>query len=77
MATIIGIALALILVIISISIGEDGVVALLNFYNKPSILITFGGSFLVTLAMCPSVKDFFNRLASIKLILKKSNKETL
>ena len=71
MAMFIGILGAIILVIFSICM-ED-ISAIWNFVDYPSIMITLGGSFFATLAMCPSIKDFVANLKSISLTFKKSN----
>lgn len=76
MAMIVGVLTAMILVLFSIGLDEvKGVfdaMRLMNFFHIPSIMITFGGSIFVTLAMCPSIKEFFLRLKSITLTFKKS-----
>ena len=70
MAMIVGVLTAMILVVYSIVLG--GWKALSSFYHIPSILITFGGAFFVTMAMCPTIKDFFVNIASIRLTFKKT-----
>ena len=65
MAMLIGTVVAIILVIISICMGD--VSAIWNFVDYPSIMITIGGSLFATLAMCPSIKDFILNLKSISL----------
>lgn len=42
---------------------------LLNFFDIPSMLITFGGSFTTVLTMEPNLKSYFGKLASFKLVL--------
>ena len=69
-ASIIGIVVAFILVIISICIGPQGVAGLGGFVDWPSVLITFGGTFFVVLATCSSIKEYVNNLKSIGLIFK-------
>ena len=71
MAMLVGIFTAIILVVYSICM--DDISAIWNFIHFPSMLITFGGSFFVTMAMCPSIRDFFDRLKSITLTLRKSS----
>lgn len=41
-----------------------------NFWDIPAILITLGGSFICVITMEPSLKSYFEKLASIKLVLK-------
>ncbi len=41
-----------------------------NFWDIPSILITFGGSFTTMMTMEPSMRSYIEKLASIKLIFK-------
>ena len=76
-ASIIGIVLAIVLVIISICLGEEGVYSLKAFLDAPSAMITFGGAFSVVLAMSPSIQGFVSSLKSITLIMKpvSSNEE--
>ena len=69
-ASIIGIVVAMVLVIISICLGEEGVASLKAFLDAPSALITFGGAFSVCLTMSGSIKDYINNLKSISLIMK-------
>lgn len=73
MAMLVGIIFAMALMIFSIVTGEEGVAAIINFLHWPSALITFGGAIFVTVAMCPTIKDFFLRVKSFTLTLKKSN----
>ena len=56
-ASILGLGICIILVIISIVIGDQGVAAIFNFLNAPSALITFGGAFCCVLAAY-SLPDF-------------------
>ncbi len=71
--SIIGIVLAFILVVISICLGDEGVLSLKRFLDAPSAMITFGGAFSVCLMMCSSIKDYVNNLKSIGLIMKPVN----
>ena len=57
-ASIIGIVLALVLMIIAIITGEEGVKGIVAFLDPGSALITFGGAFSVILATTPSIKDY-------------------
>lgn len=69
LASIIGLVVGLVLVIISICLGDAGVASLKGFVDAPSVLITFGGSFCATLAS-NSLSEFVEGLKSIKLIFK-------
>lgn len=40
-----------------------------NFWDIPSVLITFGGSFTTLITMEPTMKSYIGKLASFKLIL--------
>jgi len=68
-ASVIGFALCLVLVIFSIITGDQGVSAIMNFVDYKSALITFGGAFCCVLAS-NTVKDFMEGLKSIKLVFK-------
>lgn len=70
LASIIGLVMGMVLVIYGIVTGEDGFAALGNFYDLPSILITFGGAFSVLLIMVPDIPTYFKYLKSIGLIMK-------
>lgn len=74
MSMIIGVVVAMILMIFSIVLKDSSIVfsQINNFLNAPSALITFGGAFMATLAMSPSVGDFISRLKSITLTVKNS-----
>jgi chemotaxis protein MotA len=65
-----GLLACLVVVIFGIVNGPQGVNALFNFYDPPSILITLGGSFLCLLIMSPSLKAYLTNLKSFNLILK-------
>ena len=41
--------------------------AIMNFLHAPSAMITFGGAFMVSLAMSSSIKEYFKNLSSIRL----------
>lgn len=69
-ASIIGIVVAFLLIIISICLGPQGVAGLEGFVDLPSILITFGGAFCVILATSSSISEFLKNLKSIGLIMK-------
>jgi chemotaxis protein MotA len=57
-------------VIFGILSGQDSITVLLNFYDPPSIFITFGGALCCVLLMAPSLKGYLNNLKSFGLILK-------
>ncbi len=69
-ATIIGLVLAAVFVIISMCLGDQGVAGLKAFWDIPSVMITFGGAFAVTLAQCSSIGEFVGSLKSIGLVMK-------
>ena len=64
--------ISFIFVFISISIGDQGVAAVLDFLDAPSEMITFGGAFCCILAM-NAMPDFIAGLKSIALIFKVSD----
>ena len=72
-ASIVGLVVAIILVIISICLGEEGVASIFAFLDAPSAMITFGGAFAVCLVMSSSIKEYVNNLKSIGLIMKPVN----
>lgn len=67
LASIIGVALSMGLVLLAIM--WNGVSAIINFYDFQSVLITFGGSFCVVLAS-NTMSGFIEGLKSFGLILK-------
>lgn len=69
LATILGLVIGLVLIIISICLGDAGVASLKGFLDAPSVLITFGGSFCATLASM-SISEFIGGLKSITLAFK-------
>ena len=69
-ASILGLIMCLLVVIYGIINGPQGVAALGNFYDPPSIFITLGGAFLCMLIMSPDLKAYINNLKSLTLILK-------
>ncbi len=79
LASLIGLVLAILFVLISISLGDKGVASIGGFLDPASAMITFGGAFAVNLVMSSSIKTFVNGLKSITLILKpvKSNEEDI
>ena len=78
-ASIVGLVVAIILVIISICLGDAGVASIFGFLDPPSAMITFGGAFSVCLVMSSSIKEYVGNLKSIGLIMKpiKSNEEEI
>ena len=70
-ASLLGLVICIILVFISIIIGDQGVVAILNFLNAPSALITFGGAFCCVLAAY-TMPDFIAGIKSFGLVFKLS-----
>ncbi len=69
-ASILGLVGCLVIVVYGITVGQSGLTVLLNFYDVPSIFITFGGALMCMMTMAPSVKGYINNLKSIGLILK-------
>jgi len=69
LATILGIVIGMVLVIISICLGDAGIASLKGFLDAPSVLITIGGSFCAVLAS-NTLSEFIEGLKSIKLVFK-------
>lgn len=73
LASILGLVICGILIVFGIVFDEDTMSFLFSnlppFFNVPSVLITFGGTFMCVLASSP-LKDFINGLKSFMLILK-------
>ncbi len=74
LASILGMVICIILVVIAIVVGE-GMEALARFADIKSVLITIGGAFCATLTSY-SMKDFLNGLKSFTLILKEPQLNT-
>ncbi|SFR95867.1 motility protein A [Anaeromicropila populeti] len=73
LATLIGLALSLFLMIFGIVWSPDKGLELTNinaFIDIQSIMITFGGAFMATLTQTESLKVFVNNLKSFTLVLK-------
>ncbi len=70
-ASLLGLVICIILVVISIVIGDQGVAAIMNFLNAPSALITFGGAFCCVLAAY-TMPDFIAGIKSFGLVFKLS-----
>ena len=68
-ASLIGIVACLGLVMFGIVSGDDGMAAIGFFVDWPSMLITFGGSFMATMASV-TLPDFIGGLKSFTLIFK-------
>lgn len=69
LATVIGLAAGVIFIVFGISTGPKGWASFPAFYDLPSILITFGGSFAGTLT-CYTIKEFINGFKSAALAIK-------
>ncbi len=69
LATVLGLILGVVFMVVGIATGPDGWDSFSNFYDLPSIFITFGGSLSGVLASV-ALKDFINGFKSIKLALK-------
>ena len=67
LATILGLVIGMVLVIISICLGDAGIASLKGFLDAPSVFITLGGSFCAVLAS-NSLSEFIEGLKSIKLV---------
>lgn len=70
LASVIGMLVCLGMVVFGIVTGDEGVKALWNFYDKPSILITFGGSIFAVMAQY-SMTEFFSSFKAITVVFKK------
>jgi len=73
-ASIIGLVCGMVLMIFGITFQQTTISfdfsLLLNVFDIPSMLITFGGSFTTLLTMEPNLKSYVEKIASFKLILK-------
>lgn len=73
-ASIIGLISGILLMIFGMTFKTDTMSfnfgTLLGFFDVPSILITFGGSFTTLMTMEPTLKSYVDKLASFKLVLK-------
>ena len=70
LASILGLFLCACVVVYGILSGQDSISVLGNFYNLPSIFITFGGSLCCVLTMSSGLKGFVNNLKSFGLVIK-------
>lgn len=68
-ASILGIVVGIVLIVFSI-VADEGTSAIMGFLDWKSAVITYGGAFSCLLTMAPSIKVFFKRLGTIKLIMK-------
>ncbi|MCR4687349.1 MAG: motility protein A [Lachnospiraceae bacterium] len=69
LASIIGLAVCVAMMLLGIVTGDDGVAGLRYFIDVKSVLITLGGAFFAVLAS-NSIKDFIGGLKSFLLIFK-------
>ncbi|MBE5949108.1 MAG: motility protein A [Lachnospiraceae bacterium] len=72
LATLIGLIAGVFFIVFGIATGPEGWGSFKGFYDLPSILITFGGSFAGTLT-CYSLKEYINGFKSFKLAIKSAN----
>lgn len=70
LASIVGLLLCITFMIFGIM--QDGVTAIKNFGDFPSVVITFGGSFCAVLAMSGSFSEYVSNIKSFLLITKVS-----
>ena len=77
LASILGLILCFVVMIYGILVGQESIMVLMNFFDVPSIFITFGGALCCVLIMAPDLKGYIENLKSFTLILKKvpSNEE--
>ncbi|MCQ2537191.1 MAG: motility protein A [Lachnospiraceae bacterium] len=73
LASLLGLGIAIVLIVISMSLGDKGIAAIGDFLDAPSAMITFGGALCAVLAMCDDIKSFVGGLKSFLLILKPVN----
>lgn len=73
LASILGIVVGLVLIILGIITGDQGVSAINNFLDPMSAVITFGGTFTAMLTMSGSMKEYIAALKSFTLVLKVPN----
>lgn len=69
LASIIGLVVCIILVLFAIMTGDEGPIAVMNFVDYKSALITLGGSFCAVLGGT-SISGFLGGFKSFKLVLK-------
>lgn len=68
-ASIIGLIGCFFIIIFGIVTGDLGFAALPNFFDLPSVIITFGGTFICVMAS-NSMKDFIAGFTSIRLVFR-------
>ncbi len=68
-ATIIGLVLCVIFMLVSVAIGQDGMAGIVYFLDAPSAMITFGGAFMAMFAGY-EIPDYINGLKAISITLK-------
>lgn len=68
-ATLIGFVLCIVLVVVSIFLGQDGPAGIKYFIDAQSVLITVGGAFAAVLTGC-TMKEFIGGLKSIGIAFK-------
>ncbi len=71
-ASILGLVVCIVLVFVSIVTGDQGMPAIFNFLNMPSVLITFGGALCCVLASY-TMDEFIAGFKSFSLIFKLSD----
>ena len=74
-ASLIGMVAGFGLMIFGMVSGEQGISAIANFVDIPSVIITIGGSICGTLAS-NTLPDFINGLSSILLVIKPVNNQS-
>ncbi|MBE5965685.1 MAG: motility protein A [Lachnospiraceae bacterium] len=76
-ASLLGLIMCFVVVVYGILNGQESLLVLKNFFDVPSIFITFGGAFCCVLMMAPDLKGYLENLKSFTLIFKKvpSNEE--
>lgn len=75
-ASIIGLVACFVAVVFGIITGDEGPVAIFNFIEYKSVLITIGGTLTCTMVYF-SLKDFVNSLKAIKIAIKAAdNRDT-
>ena len=70
-ATLCGLVLGISITFLGIVGGDQGLPAILNFYDPMSIVITFGGTFTCLLTMSGSFGEFFGGFKSISKAFKR------
>ncbi len=68
-ATIIGLALCVVFMLVSVALGQDGMAGIVYFLDAPSAMITFGGAFMAMFAGY-EIPDYINGLKSFLITIK-------